>query len=126
MSLSIRKSDIDFSIFIGQKVIDILPVGKELFRIKFDNGSLNVECSWRFRDSQNILLGIGEIKEDHFISILKNHILNQPISNICHFEPIEDLSIEFNNQFCIDLFSDSSTFEQYQLYQGEILFIIGK
>ena len=126
MDISIKPSDVNFSTFFGQKVTDIIPVGTELINVKFENGNLNVECSWRLRNRNSILVGASEQRGVEFLSTLKKHLLENPITNIYHFEPTEDLIIEFNKELYLDLFADSSSFEQYQLYKGENLFLIGK
>lgn len=65
-------------------------------------------------------------KESNVVSILERYLLDQKISNIYHFEPTEDLIIEFNKELYLDLFADSTSFEQYQMYDGNRLFLIGK
>lgn len=116
---------IDFSDFIGQKITEITSVGLELVNLKFVNGILNVECSWRLRSSTGILVGINERKETEFIAILKAHLMSKPITQINYFES-GDLIIEFEGRYFFDLFADSSTFEHFQLYLGETLFLVGR
>ncbi|MBD0384737.1 hypothetical protein [Paenibacillus sedimenti] len=120
-----KSSDIDFKDFIGQKVIEISPVGLELVNIKFDGGSLNVECSWRLRNKSDIVVGITERDGTDFISIIKDNLQHKPITNIYHFKT-GDLTLEIQNQYYFDLFADSSAFEHYQLYRGESLFLLGR
>ena len=72
LNIKISQSNIDFSNFIGRKVIEILPVGKELINVIFDKGSLNVECSWRLRDKQGLIIGATERKEIDRLSIIKS------------------------------------------------------
>ncbi|MGJ7913816.1 hypothetical protein [Neobacillus sp. LXY-1] len=123
MDLSIKVSEIDFSIFIGQTVTEVLLIGLELIRVKFNEGNLNVECSWRLRNRRGI--GISDGKEMDVVSILERNLLGKKITNVYHFEPTEDLIIEFNKELYLDLFADSTSFEQYQLYEGVSLFLIG-
>ncbi|MFC3801984.1 hypothetical protein [Cohnella sp. GCM10012308] len=84
-----------------------------------------MECSWRLRDRTDILVGVNERKETDFISILKEHLMNAPISNISRFVT-RDIIIEFGGQYYLDLFADSSVFEQYQLYRAERLILVGR
>ncbi|MFB7140977.1 hypothetical protein ACFCYN_15105 [Gottfriedia sp. NPDC056225] len=126
MDISIRLSKINFSTFLGQKVNEVIQVGAEFIKVMFENGNINVECSWRLRNQNGILVGCNEQSETDFLTILKNHLLNTSITNIYHFEQTEDLIIEFDKNLFLDLFADSTSFEQYQLYQGERLFLIGK
>lgn len=126
MDISIKSSDVDFSTFFSQKVTEVTLVGAELINVVFENGNLNVECPWRLRNRDGILVGSTEQRGIGFLSTLKKHLLEIPITNIYHFEPTEDLVIEFNKELYLDLFADSTSFEQYQLYEGERLFLIGK
>lgn len=82
MNFVYKSSDIDFAEFMGQKIIEISSVGLELVNIKFDGGSLNVECSWRLRNKSDIVLGISERKGTDFLSILKDYLHHKPITNI--------------------------------------------
>lgn len=126
MDISINSSDVDFSTFFGQKVTEVTLVGAELINVEFENGNLNVECPWRLRNRDGILVGSTEQRGIGFLSTLKKHLLEIPITSIYYFEPTEDLVIEFNKELYLDLFADSTSFEQYQLYEGERLFLIGK
>lgn len=113
MNIGLQQSDIDFSIFIGQKVIEVVPVVRELANIKFNKGSLNIEFSWRLRSKQSILVGCTERKDTIPAEIMQSQLLNKAIVNIYRFEPTEDLTIEFEGELYLDLFCDSSIFEQY-------------
>lgn len=124
--MGFQLSDINFSVFIGQKVIEVSPVVRELANIKFNGGSLNIECSWQVRSKQSILVGCTERKETIPAKIMRKHLLNKAIVNIYCFVPTEDLTIEFEGELYLDLFCDSSIFEQYQLYKGERIFLIGR
>jgi len=125
MNVAVNLSDIDFSTYNGQKVIDVIPVGTELFRVVLGKGSINVECTWRMRNSETIITSPCERQGVDFISILKMNLKGKSITRIYHFTPTEDLIIGFNNELYLDLFADSSTFEHYQLYKGDTLFLIG-
>jgi hypothetical protein len=126
MNLLISLSEIDFSTFWGKKVNAVIRVGAELINVKFENGNLNVECSWRLRNQNGILVGVGERRGTDFLAILHKNLLDTSITNIYHFVQTDDLIIEFENKIYLDLFADSTAFEQYQLYQGDRLFLIGK
>jgi hypothetical protein len=126
MDLSVKLSEIEFSPFLGQKVTEVILVGKELINLKFENGNVNVECSWRLRNQNGLIIGYSEKSGIDLLSILKKNLLEISITNIYHFEPTEDMIIEFDNKLFLDVFVDSASFEQYQLYQGEKLFLIGK
>ncbi|MCR2807517.1 hypothetical protein [Paenibacillus soyae] len=125
MNYSNSSKEIDFTGFLGQKVLEIFSVGLELLDLKLENGIINVECSWRLRLATVILIGINEKKETDFSSILKDRLISKSITNIHYFET-GDLIIQFEENHFLDLFADSSTFEHYQLYLGEKLFLIGR
>jgi hypothetical protein len=78
------------------------------------------------RNKNGLIIGYSEKSGTDFLSILKKNLLEISITNIYHFDPTEDMIIEFDNKLFLDLFVDSASFEQYQLYQGEKLFLIGK
>lgn len=88
MKIGFNQSDIDFSEFKGQTVQDVIPIGRDLANIKFSGGNLNIECSWRLRNTRSILVGYSERKNDTTSNNLKNHLLTRAIINIYHYEKI--------------------------------------
>lgn len=75
MDISINSSDVDFSTFFGQKVTEVTLVRAELINVEFENGNLNVECPWRLRNRDGILVGSTEQRGIGFLSTLKRHLL---------------------------------------------------
>lgn len=112
--------DINLDRFISKKITDItglLPI------IRFDGeGYLTIECSWRVRDSEFILVGCSEydFEETHkkaheeLISLL----LGREISKITFVSPVSDLIIEFHDNLFLELFCDSSIYEGWTLADG--------
>lgn len=132
MDIKLKLSNIDFSVFIGQQVVSINPVGIELVNIKFNNGSLNIECSWRIRNEKGVLVAYTDTKREdnpcskNALDEIQKQLANQIITNIYHFEPTEDLIIEFNNTILLDLFIDTTIYESYQIHYRDRIFLIGR
>ncbi|ETT67653.1 hypothetical protein MHI43_13075 [Paenibacillus sp. FSL H8-0457] len=72
------KSDIDFSPMVGQKVTEINRMYPILI---FDEGHLMIECPWRLRKGNRIIVGQAETevenkKDQAFLEFEKNLIGN--------------------------------------------------
>ena len=114
-------SDIALDRFIGRKVIEI----NEMYPILTfsDEGFLTVECSWRLRNNEIILVGCNEYnsekthKEAH--EKLLNLIFGTEIKNIKFIPPVSDLFIDFENGLSLELFSDSNIYESWSLSDGK-------
>ncbi|WP_240468662.1 hypothetical protein [Gracilibacillus sp. YIM 98692] len=118
-----KKSDIDFSYFIGQLVTEVntevdLPLG-----MGFDQGGLIVECPWRIRREKEIIIGASDCvhapnKYSH--KNVKQLLLEKKITDISFYEEFSLLVIEFDESIFLDLFHESNYFEGWQLngYEG--------
>ncbi|WP_442603114.1 DUF6188 family protein [Paenibacillus sp. KN14-4R] len=118
------KSDINFSSFKGQRINEINRMYPILI---FDIGHLTIECPWRLRNENRILVGEPETKIENrkkqaYLDFEK-HILNNSIVEIIHYEDISDLVIIFENDVILELFHDSSWYEGWQL-QGSGNFLV--
>ena len=118
------RSEIDFSSLINQKVKEI----NRMYPIViFDNGHLTIECPWRLRVDNRIIVGepetqIEDKKEGAYREFEKN-LINNSISEVIHFEDISDLIIKFENGCILEIFHDSSWYEGWQL-QGPDGFLV--
>lgn len=119
-----KQSDINFNQFLNQKVIDInrmYPI------ITFEEGFLTIECSWRLRRENSILVGSAETevknRRDRAYEIFEEALIKNTIKAITHYEDISDLCITFNNNIYVDLFHESSLYEGWQL-SGESGFLL--
>ncbi|MGN7761466.1 hypothetical protein [Paenibacillus sp. 22594] len=114
------QSCIDFNQFLNQKVIEInrmYPI------VTFENGSLTIECSWRLRKGNSIIVGSAETevenKHNKSYEIFEKTLLNNTIKHITHYEDISDLNISLDNNIYLDLFHESSLYEGWQLSGAE-------
>lgn len=112
--------DSSLDMFIGRKVMQILGIQPTL---AFDDGGfLTIECSWRLRDRDSILLGCTEDERElaqPTISQLSEYLLNREIISIQLIPPVSDLVINFNSDLILELFSNSSAFENWTLSNGK-------
>ncbi|WP_245680517.1 hypothetical protein [Bacillus marinisedimentorum] len=111
-------SEIDFTYFIGQKVIKINSVDGMLNGLLFESAVLTIECPWRLRTSKEIIIGYSDCihAPDRYSSKNVEKVLTgTEIAAIYHFENTSDLIIEFKEKLYLDLFHDSSYFEGWQL-----------
>ncbi|MGP7819779.1 hypothetical protein [Niallia sp. 01092] len=111
-------SNIDFTDFNGQKVVEVKSeVGLKL-GVLFEKGILIIECPWRLLSSNQIAVGYSDcIKSSSTLSYktLEKHIKGKKIISIQHYENISDLVVEFENNIILELFHDSSYYEGWQL-----------
>lgn len=106
--------------FIGRKILEI----NERYPIIVfeEEGFLTIECSWRLRNSEIILVGCSEYdleqthREAH--NKLLNHLIGKQIKKIKLIPPVSDLIISLENGLCLELFSDSNIYENWTLSDG--------
>ncbi|CAM3137418.1 DUF6188 domain-containing protein [Paenibacillus sediminis] len=110
------KSNINFSQFLNQRVTEINRVYPI---ITFETGFLTIECSWRLRKGNSIIVGNAEIevedRTDKAYVIFEEALLNNTILDVTHFEEISDLTVTFDNNIYLDVFHESSLYEGWQL-----------
>ena len=114
-------NDIILDKFTGKKVIEI----NEMYPILVfeEDGFLTIECSWRLRNSKNILVGCSEYsfekthKETH--KKLLKFLIGKAIKNIKFIPPVSDLIIGFENGLYLELFSNSNIYESWTLSDGK-------
>ncbi len=106
--------ELDLSEFVGLQVI-----GVEGGSIQFDQGVLRVECAWRVRNQEGILVSEAEYKAERTREkarqISKQTLQGAKIKAITIYEVPCDISIEFDNQVCIDIIPLSAQFESWDL-----------
>lgn len=118
MSVYRKISNIDFTNFTGQKVIEVnteknLPLG-----IDFETGSIIIECPWRLQVSNEVVIGYTDCiqaPDKYSHKNVEKLLLGKSILNIIHFEEISDLVVEFEGNILLELFHDSNYFEGWQL-----------
>jgi len=115
----VKKSNINFNYFVGQKILEInteenLPLG-----IRFDNGGLIVECPWRLRKIKTIIIGGSDCissPDNYSHKKVETLLMGKKVESITFFEDFSMLVIEFEGNYSLDLFHDSNYFEGWQLY----------
>ena len=111
-------SDLDFSYFYGQKLIDVDTEKRRFLRLIFEHSQLSVECSWRLRDKGGILIGESDCVSapDKFSrKSLEKLIKNRKIVEITFYEELFLLSVKLENDLYFDLFHNSTYFEGWVL-----------
>jgi hypothetical protein len=88
------ESDIDFSPLCGQKVVEINRMYPILV---FEEGSLMIECPWRLRKGNRILVGrsefLDESRREKACEELESHLVGKKIAEIVHNADISDLTV---------------------------------
>lgn len=119
-------NNIPFKKFMGKKVMEI----NKMYPILIFDGeeTLTIECSWRLRNEETILLGSNEFKlvETHLKAYekLSKMLLGQEIKDIRIISAVSDLSIQFSNGMLLELFSDSTIYENWTLSDGKDFMLI--
>ena len=106
-----------FTEFIGQKVIDIETGGN--FSIQFEKAALTIECPWRIRNADIVLVGEtdSETNEDAWKSV-KQLLSGTTIMDVQLFENCPLLIVQCDDLY-IDLFHASSNFDGWILTNEE-------
>jgi len=108
---------IDYSYFINQAVINVNTEEKVPLGIIFQKGSLIVECPWRIRKGDEILLGetdcISAPKQFSYNKV-KELLLSKKIVNISYYRELLFV-MEFEDNLSLELFHASSYFEGWAL-----------
>ena len=110
-----------FSEFIGQKVIDI-ETGDN-FSIQFGKGALAIECPWRIRNADIVLVGEtdSQTNEDAWKSV-KQLLSGTTILDVQLFENCPLLIVQCDDLY-LDLFHASSNFDGWILKNEEDSYI---
>ncbi|MEI5907081.1 hypothetical protein WAK64_08425 [Bacillus spongiae] len=111
-------SDINFSYFIGQKVNEVNTDESHPFGIRFEGGGLIVECPWRIRRGNSILIGTSDCKyapEKFSHHTVEKLLKKKAIEAITFYEEFSIFIIKFEENVSLEMFHDSSYFEGWQL-----------
>lgn len=129
LTLDINK----FAFMVGSRVGTISQVGQTtMVLIDFESATLNIECFWRLRKLRQMLITCEDKKypdrdwsKDPIEEITR--ILNGRIIRSCMFvEETEDLFFEFDDEIWLDVISDSTMFESWQIDAHEQGYFVGK
>ncbi len=111
-------SEMDWTYFIGQKVIKVNSVDGMLLGLSFESAALTIECPWRLRTSQEIVIGYSDCihaPDGYSSTNVETTLTGKKIAGINHIENTSDLILEFQEKLYLDLFHDSNYFEGWQL-----------
>lgn len=113
----IKRSDISFKEFIGQKVVAIDTDFQFIFEL--EKGALIIECPWRIRNTNVILLGETDTisRAEEWLSV-KELLVGRTIEDIQLFEHCPLLIIQLDNIY-LDVFHASSFFDGWTLTDNE-------
>ncbi|MDO7908811.1 DUF6188 family protein [Paenibacillus sp. JX-17] len=118
-------SNINFVSVIGQKVNEINRMYPILI---LDDGHLTIECPWRLRKGNRVIVGQPETKiedkKDKAFLEFEEALVGNTIKDIIHYEDISDLSVAFDGDVYLDLFHDSSWYEGWQLQGPGSFFVV--
>lgn len=108
--------NINFDWLVDQVVIEINSLNPTLV---FDNATLNVECPWRLRGNDRIIIGYSEYreqqKENNFRKLFHEIMISSKIKSVFLNKSIGDLKLEFEKGIILEIFMDSSRYEGWQL-----------
>lgn len=118
---------IDFSFFIGQKLVDVNTDPNSFLMFNLENGYLSVECPWRLRNKKEILIGEADCisaPERYSRNNLKRILLNKMIKDTVFSKDLFLLTIEFEDELFFDLFHNSNYFEGWVLQGEDVIFSV--
>ncbi|MCM3227369.1 hypothetical protein [Terribacillus saccharophilus] len=117
----VQPSKNTFKEIIGQKVtaIDF----ETQFSIHLEKGFIEVECPWRIRDTNVILIGDTDIQSQKWEwKTVKELLINKTMVDIQVFEECPLLIIQFDNLF-LDIIHTSAFFDGWRLSDDEDFFV---
>lgn len=108
-----QTSDITFKEFIGQK---ILAIDSEVnFIVQLEKGAIIIECPWRIRNRQEILIGETDIQSNQSEwRTVRDMLAGKTIQDVQLFENCPFLIVQCDEIY-LDLFHASSFFEGWTL-----------
>ena len=116
-----KRFEFTFIEFIGEKIIDIDTDVN--FIIQFEKGALTIECPWRIRNSENVLIGETDLQtnKDEWKSV-KELLSGTTIMDVQLFENCPLLIVQCDDLF-LDLFHASTNFDGWTLTDEEDFYI---
>ncbi|PIC64662.1 hypothetical protein CSV79_05850 [Sporosarcina sp. P13] len=114
-----EKSEYTFSALVGQRVIGVDVKTTDQFTIQFENGRLFIECAWRIRTTETILLGDAEIRANAVKwQDVQELLVNRMIQDIQFWTNCPFLIVQFDELF-LDVFQSSSLVEGWSITDDE-------
>lgn len=114
-------SKITFKELIGQKVTGI--ESDPHFMIEFEKGAIIIECPWRIRNADGILLGETDIQSNQREwNSIKELLIGKTIEDVQVLEQCPLLIVQCDNIF-LDVFHASSFFDGWTLTNHEEIYM---
>lgn len=126
-------SEVDISFLKGQKPVEIEPFSNESaeFGMFFGNGAvLTVECFWRLRNKDIVVVGRDDRKTEYpqsrdAMEELTKHLTGKTVTNAYWFMT-DDLVMEFENSIYLDVISSYAIYESWQLSGPNDFMAVGR
>jgi hypothetical protein len=123
----------EFAFMIGKRVCSISKVGEttNVF-IELESATLNVECFWRLREPSRMIVTSKDKKypdrdwSKDPIEEIQRILTGQCIRSCKFVEDTQDLFIQFEGDIWLDVLSDSTMFESWQIDADEHGYYVGK
>lgn len=128
--LSVDRNELSF--MATQSVCSISRIGTTtMIFIEFNSVNLNIECFWRLRNSNSLIITSEDKKHLDYdwskdpIEEIKQILSGKHILS-CHLiKETQDLFIQFENDIWLDVLRDSTMYESWQIDAGEQGYYVG-
>ncbi|MBM7703925.1 DUF6188 family protein [Priestia iocasae] len=112
---------INFTSFINQVVLHV-SIDEHPLMMTFTEGGIVIECPWRLRKKDKIIVGQADwnASEASFHrQRVKSCLLGHTIQQISWCKEIGLMRIEFEEDYVLDVFHDSTMYEGWDLYGND-------
>ncbi|MTD31148.1 hypothetical protein GIW82_08750 [Planomicrobium sp. YIM 101495] len=110
-----------FDVFIEQKIVSVDTSGQ--LTLEFERGFLTIECPWRIRNAEMILLGETDIKSNAVaLEDAKELLVGKQIKQVLLLDHCPLLIVQADDVF-LDLFHASSYFDGWTIGDEEELYL---
>ncbi len=113
-------STIDFSRFLGQVVKDV-EIDNSTPSLKFNFGTLHVECFWRVRNRE--YMRYGKLDQQALVR-LRQDLVGRTITRLIHTDFPSDLQVEFDGELYLDAICSSAETESWLLTRPDGFFLV--
>ncbi|MBM7663520.1 hypothetical protein JOC85_004398 [Bacillus mesophilus] len=122
----------ELSFMVSQSVCSLSQIGSStMIFVEFNSASLNIECFWRLRDSDRLIITSNDKKHPDYdwskdpVEEIKLILAGKQIRSCYLAKETEDLFIQFENDIWLDVLRDSTMYESWQIDAGEQGYYIG-
>ena len=128
--LSVDSNELSF--MANQSVCSISKIGSAtMIFVEFESVNLNIECFWRVRDSNRMIITSTDKKHPDYdwskdpIEEIKQILAGKKILSCYLTKETEDLFIQFENDIWLDVLRDSTMYETWQIDAGSQGYYVG-